>query len=71
MLPLLVDVKGYSGVRIHAGNGPDDTEGCILIGLGLSDGENRIVNSRAAMIDFMDELEAALDAGVQVFLEIK
>jgi len=71
MLPLLVDVPGYSGVRIHAGNGPKDTEGCILIGLGLNDSSNYILNSRAAMIDFMDEFEAALDANMPVQIEIK
>lgn len=32
MMPLILNVKGYSGIRIHSGNTSKDTLGCLLVG---------------------------------------
>lgn len=45
VMPLLLNVKGYSGIRIHSGNTDKDTLGCILVGENKVVG--KVINSRA------------------------
>ena len=50
-LPLINNVVGHSGVRIHSDNTVADTIGCILIG---SDREkNHLISSRIALSKFL------------------
>lgn len=66
-LPILLDVPGFEGVRIHAGNTSEDTEGCIL--LGMIRNESSVFSSALAMERFMPILEKKLSLG-RVFIKI-
>lgn len=67
-LPLLENVPNFSGIRIHPGNTPEDTDGCILVG--RTKGVGVIGESRAAFAALFDKIKAALDAGDTVSIEI-
>lgn len=68
-LPLLLGVPGFTGVRIHPGNEPADTEGCLL------PGEQRLPKSvgrsRAAFATLFDRLRGALYAGRPITIDIE
>lgn len=68
-LPLLLDVPGFAGIRIHAGNTHHDTEGCILLGQGRDVKRGMVTNSRAAMALFQPALQASLAKG-DVYLQV-
>ena len=65
----VLNVTGFEGIRIHAGNTDKDTEGCILLGKVRSD--NAVFNSREAVNALFEKVRAALDAGQEVNLEVK
>lgn len=67
-LPLLLAVPGFEGVRIHAGNGPEDTEGCLLVGVWR--GGERVYESRKTLEALMDVLEAGSQDGQPITLEV-
>jgi hypothetical protein len=69
-LPLLLNVPNFEGVRIHAGNTVENTEGCILVGLD-NGSDGFLGDSRSAMARIMPIIEDAIKSGENVMLEIK
>lgn len=56
-MPLLLNVPGFEGIRIHAGNTSADTEGCILVG--MSKGAETIYRSKEAYLALFALIERA------------
>lgn len=66
-LPLLLNVPYYSGIRIHPGNIPANTDGCLLLGKTMM--ADFVGHSREAMAEFQPLLEAELKIG-KVYIDI-
>jgi len=67
-LPLLIGVPNFVGVRIHAGNLAENTEGCLLVGMTHS--TDFIGNSQMALAKLLDKLDEAYDIHEPITIEI-
>jgi hypothetical protein len=68
-LPRLVNVKGYSGILIHIGNYPQDTEGCILAGKNTVVGA--VMESTETFKKLYDKMKFAADMGEKITIRIE
>lgn len=68
-LPLLMNVKGFEGIRIHAGNKPEDTRGCILLGFNRRKGY--VLDSTRCVLTLVKMMTEAIAKGEKVFVEVR
>ena len=68
VMPLLLNTKGYSGVRIHVGNYPKDTLGCLL--MGRKKGVDCVIESTKATQQLEKKIEGAELNGEVITIEI-
>ncbi len=59
--PLLLNVPGFQGIRIHPGNTNSDTLGCLLPG--SEKDYDMVLGSRVAYQDLYEKLSRAMNAG--------
>lgn len=67
-LPLIDNVPGFAGIRIHPGNSSEDTSGCILVGRSRT--LKSVTESKVAFNALYAKIEQGLAAGDVVTLEI-
>ena len=64
LLPLLINVPNFEGVRIHSGNTNHDTEGCILVGTTRS--KDFVGNSRKAFDKLFKKMQLTKDITITI-----
>lgn len=68
-LPLLLNIPGFEGVRIHPGNTAADTEGCLLPGRIRQ--VDKVLESTLAWTALFDKIKAALAKGEHVWITVE
>lgn len=71
MLPILEDVPGFTGIRVHPGNTHEDTMGCLLPGMILHNGRIAGGTSTPAFLRVEERIKKALAAGEEVWWTIQ
>ncbi len=67
-LPLLLNVPGFDGIRIHPGNTEADSSGCLLTGTSYD--TDRVNNSREAFYELFEKIKkAALTEKIFITIE--
>ena len=69
LLPIIDNVPGRSGIRIHPGNTAAHSQGCILVG-NYEAAHNRLLSSRRAFNPLREQLRTTLHAHEPIYLEI-
>jgi len=68
LMPHVLNVPGFEGIRVHAGNTDANTEGCLL--LGRTKTKDFIGESKLAIDTFIPKLEKGLKQG-KVYITYK
>lgn len=69
VLPLLLDVPNYTGIRIHPGNRDIDTDGCLLPGEWDGIAES-VYNSRKIFDVLFYRISGAVSREEEIWIEI-
>lgn len=67
-LPRLLNVKGFEGILIHAGNTDKDTSGCLLVGMNFEKG--KVLKSRETFKELYKLLKDKHDKGEKITIKI-
>jgi hypothetical protein len=71
ILPEILNVPNFSGIRIHKGNQSSKTEGCVLVGTWDGKKEDWISDSKIAFNKLMSLLQEATDKKEPITITIK
>jgi hypothetical protein len=66
IMPEVLNVPQFEGIRIHSGNTAEDSEGCIIVGRNKIKG--KVIDSKITMEKLMEKLEGQKDISLTIYL---
>ena len=66
----ILNVPQFTGIRIHAGNRPEDTEGCLIAGKKIDFKTKTLIHSIDALRDLTIKIYLSLLSGEDIWIEI-
>lgn len=70
ILPEILNVPNFTGIRIHCGNSSADSNGCILVGTWDGEKEDWVSDSKVAFNKLMSLLQKAADNKEKITITI-
>lgn len=71
ILPEILNVPNFTGIRIHCGNSSADSSGCVLVGTWDGEKEDWISDSKIAFNKLMSLLEEATNNKEKITITVK
>lgn len=70
ILPEILNVPNFTGIRIHCGNSSADSSGCILVGTWDGEKEDWVSDSKVAFNKLIPLLQEAVDNKEEITITI-
>ena len=70
ILPEILNVPNFTGIRIHCGNSSADSSGCVLVGTWDGEKEDWVSDSKMAFNELMSSLQKAADNKEKITITI-
>lgn len=70
ILPEILNVPNFTGIRIHCGNSSADSSGCVLVGTWDGEKEDWVSDSKIAFNKLMSLLQEAVDNKEEITITV-
>jgi hypothetical protein len=68
-MPLIMNVPGFTGIRLHSDNSVVNTDGCVLVGMSKAIG--KVLGSIDVVTTIIELMDKAITSGQSITIEVR